>query len=458
MVVVGAGVAGLAAARRLADAGLCVVVLEGRDRIGGRILTIRDPRVPVPVELGAEFVHGLADEITEIARRERLVLCDIQGERWRADRGTLSPMDHDDFWTRLDRVTRRLDARRTPDRSFADFLRTKPGGRARTQDRRLALEFVEGFHAADAARLSERAIANGGVPEDEDERRQARVLDGYDRIPEALAASVRDHVRLGCTVTEIRWEPGQVEIGYRGPATSATPRAGGRPGTVSAGAVIVTVPLGVLQQTGGATAVTFTPEVTGARRAASQLAMGAVVRVAVAFTEPFWESRTVRRTRGNRSLAGLSFLHSTDADLPVWWTPAPVRAPLLVGWAGGPKATRVRSRAQGDMKDRAVRAIARQFGIPRARIASLVTEYWHHDWIGDPFTLGAYSYALVNGDRAASRLARPIADTVFFAGEAADAEGRTGTVHGAIGTGYRVADRIVRLTNRPSSRHAHRIG
>jgi len=167
VVVVGAGVAGLAAARRLAERGVSVLVLEARDRIGGRILTVRDERLPVPVELGAEFIHGSADEVTEIARNERLAVCDIHGERWRANRGTLAPMDDDDFWTRLNGVMRHLDARRTPDRSFADFLAAKPGGRAHAHDRRLALEFVQGFHAADATRLSERSIANGAFPRSE---------------------------------------------------------------------------------------------------------------------------------------------------------------------------------------------------------------------------------------------------------------------------------------------------
>lgn len=450
VVVVGAGVAGLAAAKRLVEAGASVIVLEGRDRIGGRILTVHDSRLPVPVELGAEFVHGTADEVTEIARRERLVLCDTQGQRWRADRGSLTPLNDDDFWTQLNRVMRRLDARRTPDRSFTDFLATKPGGRALARGRQVALEFVEGFHAADAARLSERSLADGGVPEDEDERRQGRVLDGYDRVPAALAANLGNRIRLSRTVHHIAWEPGHVEVHHRASATkgeSHTTTAA----TVSARAAIITIPVAVFQQTSGAAAITFEPDVHDARRAASQLAMGTVVRVALVLTEPFWESRTIRRRTGSRSLAELSFLHSTDAEIPVWWTAAPVRVPLLIGWTGGPKASQLHSTVEGDIADRAVRAAARQFGISHGRLASLVEHCWHHDWIGDPFTLGAYSYALVGGSRAAGRLGRPIANTLFFAGEAADTEGRTGTVHGAIGTGYRAAERAARLIPRAAS-------
>ena len=444
VVVVGAGAAGLAAAKRLVEAGLDTVVLEGRDRIGGRILTVRDPLLPGPVELGAEFIHGSAEEVVEIVRNERLAACDVNGERWRADRGALTPFDTADFWARIRRVMRYLDARRTPDQSFLDFLETKPGGRSLARERTLAREFVEGFHAADPARLSERSLANGGVPEDDAERRQGRVLDGYDRVPAALAAPLGESVRLSRTVQRIEWEPRQVAVHHR---ASSTDDRGAPTESIVARAAVITVPLGVLQQTSGPAAIAFEPHVTGARRAAGQLAMGAVVRVALAFSEPFWDSRTVRRKSGTRSLAQLSFLHSTDAEIPVWWTASPLRSPLLIGWAGGPKAERLRGIAHGEIEDRAIRAIARQFGIPRAKVQSLLVRCWYHDWNSDPFTLGAYSYALVGGRFAAGRLARPIENTLFFAGEAADTEGRTGTVHGAIGTGYRVADTILRLTS-----------
>ena len=114
VVIVGAGVAGLAAARRLHSAGARVAVLEARDRIGGRILTVRDDRTPVPIELGAEFVHGSADEVVGLAREAKLIICDIHGERWRAARGKLTPLDDDDFWRQLGRVMGRLDPERTP--------------------------------------------------------------------------------------------------------------------------------------------------------------------------------------------------------------------------------------------------------------------------------------------------------------------------------------------------------
>lgn len=448
--VIGGGVAGLAAARRLTEEDVRVVVLEARDRIGGRIFTVRDERIPVPIELGAEFLHGTADEVVEIARESRLVVCDIHGNRWQASRGKLTPVREDDFWTRLGRVMRRLDPKRTPDRSFQEFLDTKPGGASLAPARTLARAFVAGFHAADPARVSERSLAAGGIPQNEDERRQARILDGYDRVPAALAASVRD-VRPSHVVREIAWEPGGVEVRYVTAASAGVPATRG---TITARAAVVTVPLGVLHQTDGASAIAFTPEVDDVRRAAGQLAMGSAARVVFLFREPVWDARSVRARAGGRSLAELTFLHSTDEDVPVWWTAAPVRAPVMVGWAGGPNAARLISRGASDVQGRAVRALARQLGMRRQRLEGLVEHCWYHDWEHDPFSRGAYSHALVGGSGAAKRLARPVANTLFFAGEAADHAGRNGTVHGAIGSGRHAAETLLRLTNtRTPARH-----
>ena len=421
-----------------------MTVLEARNRIGGRILTVRDERTPVPVELGAEFVHGSAEEVVDIAREARLVICDIHGERWRAVRGKLAPVDDGDFWHQVGRVMARLDPQRSPDRSFQDFLDRKPGGAALAQQRILARDFVEGFHAADLARVSERSLANGGAPAGPEEERQGRILDGYDRIPATLAAGL-DGVRLSHVAREIAWEPGRVEVRYSVPPNGGAP---GTSGSVSARAAIVTVPLGVLQQAEGESAIRFSPDVEDARRAASELAMGSVVRIILLFREPFWESKAITRRSGGRSLAELSFLHSSDADVPVWWTAAPVRATTLVGWTGGSKAARLAALGPGAIEERAIAALARQVGMQRRRIASLIEHCWHHDWSRDPYTLGAYSYALVGGSTAAKRLARPVGNTLFFAGEAANSDGRTGTVHGAIATGHRAADAVLSLTKR----------
>jgi monoamine oxidase len=443
--IIGAGAAGLAAARALHEQGMSVVVLEARDRIGGRILTHRDPATPVRIELGAEFIHGAAPELDEITRNAGLAAVDISGRRWQSFGERLRPAD--DFWERLDRVMRRLDNRRTPDRSFESFLAKKPGGRRLAHDRRLALQYVEGFHAADPARVSERALAEGGSPRgDVRERRIGRVLDGYDRVTEWLAAPLGDQIRTSAIATRVRWAPGNVSIELNHPDGRSRP-------SVDARAAIVAVPLGVLKAPAGEVgAIEFDPDLRSKRPALDHLAMGSVVRIVLRFSEPFWASEWFGKHAKIEGLDTLSFFHTNDEHFPVWWSTYPVRAPILVGWHGGPGAAALSQLAQEEIEDRAINSLARQLGLPPRRMRGMAEASWLHDWEHDPFSRGAYSYQTVGGVDAPATLGRPLRGTLFFAGEAADTERRTGTVHGAIGSGRHAAAEVERsLTTRFSA-------
>jgi monoamine oxidase len=445
VIVIGAGAAGLAAARELQERGLDVVVLEARERVGGRVFTHRDRNTPVPIELGAEFIHGSAPELDEIIRAAALASVDISGKRWQVVGNGLRPAD--DFWERIDQVMRRLDKKRTPDRSFEEFLATKPGGRKLAQERRFALQFVEGFHAADPARISERALADGGSPGgDVRERRIGRVLDGYDRVIDWLATPLGDRIRLSAIATRVRWAPGNVSVEARHPDGRPRP-------AVSARAAIITVPVGVLKASAGETgAIEFDPELRAKRPILELVAMGSVVRVVLRLSESFWASEWYAKQIGKQELDTLSFLQSTDEHFPVWWTTYPVRAPVIVAWRGGPGATTLAQLASEEIESLAIASLARQFNIAPRKMRGMVEAAWMHDWEHDPFARGVYSYQTVGGFDAPAALARPLRSTLFFAGEATDVEGRTGTVHGAIATGRRAAEELVRsLATRPTS-------
>jgi monoamine oxidase len=92
----------------------------------------------------------------------------------------------------------------------------------------------------------------------------------------------------------------------------------------------------------------------------------------------------------------------------------------------------------------ALDTLATHMGMRHRTLAGLLTGFWMHDWLGDPYSRGAYSYPIVGGGDAAKVLARPIKRTLFFAGEAIDTEMRSGTVHGAIGSGRRAAEAAIR--------------
>lgn len=422
VVVVGAGVAGLAAARTLRERGVRVEVLEARDRIGGRIFTHRDPRAPAPIELGAEFLHGTAPEAMAIVREAGLIAVDVPDERWEVSGRKRVPSK--DFWGRLDHIMSRMSASRDPDRSFHEFLATKPGGRNFARDRKLAREFVEGFHAADALRISERALAKGGSPAgDAAEQRTGRVLDGYDHVPGWLARKPHDSVRLCTVVTHIEWEPGAVHVDASRDAFTAK-------------AAIITLPIGVLQaRTGDAGAVSIHPAIPKQESALSLLTTGPVTRIVMLFREEFWRKG---------KLAHLGFIQGSDPDVSVFWTLAPQRAPMVVAWAGGRRGAALALLSVEERRDRVIASAARMFGLPRAKLASLLVDYWTHNWEDDPFARGAYSYPLVGGSKSGETLARPIRGTLYIAGEATVEEADSGTVHGAMRSGYRAATQLAR--------------
>jgi monoamine oxidase len=136
----------------------------------------------------------------------------------------------------------------------------------------------------------------------------------------------------------------------------------------------------------------------------------------------------------------------------MWWTAYPVTAPVIVGWHGGPGASALAQLASEEIQEIAINSLAKQCQIAPRKMRGMVEAAWLHDWQHDPFTRGVYSYPLVGGIDAGKELARPMRGTLFFAGEAAETEGRSGTVHGAIGTGRRAADEVRRsLTTRSSA-------
>ena len=134
-----------------------------------------------------------------------------------------------------------------------------------------------------------------------------------------------------------------------------------------------------------------------------------------------------------------AFFHAPQVDFPTVWTQMPMRAPLLVAWAGGPRALAVaQNAAPGEVVGRAVATLQTMFG-KRCKLESELEGAYYHDWQADPFARGAYSYVTVGGGKARSELAAPLADTLFFAGEATDTQGETATVTGALQSGTRAA-------------------
>ncbi|MFL6565994.1 MAG: flavin monoamine oxidase family protein [Burkholderiales bacterium] len=410
MIVIGAGAAGLAAAAALAREGRSVLVLEARERVGGRCWTRRMPGLDIPVELGAEFIHGEAASTHALLAQAGIAAVDSTREQRYLERGRLRRMN---AFTEAQGAVRRAPALQR-DISFDQLLaRTRVSRKTKT----FARMMVQGFDAADPARVSARSILEEWGEGGSLGASQPRPQGGYGALFDWLAHSVVAHgarLRLDSPVTHLTWKRGNVVVK-------------GRSFAFQARRAIVTLPLGVLQSG----AVRFSPALKAKTAALRKLASGPVIRVAMRFHSPFWEKRAPE----------VAFFHVPEAPFPTFWTPLPMRAPLLTAWAGGPKAARLSGSSGKALLAAALRTVEMVFG-PASKPADELEAALVQDWRRDPYARGGYSYVRVGGEGARERLAEPIEDTLFFAGEATDAE-EAGTVAGALRSGERAAREVL---------------
>jgi monoamine oxidase len=438
VLIVGAGAAGLAAARDLSADGLRVIVLEARDRIGGRIFTHHDEASPVPIELGAEFVHGKSPELLEAVDAANLLLCDVAERHWYLQSGHL--IKSGSFWAKLNEIMDQMKSAGGEDRSFRDFLDSLPDDDETHQAKSVAIRYVQGFHAARIERIGIRGLNRvNAAAEEIDGESSFRILSGYDSLVECLwrqAEKQQAVLHLKTVVREVRWSRNHVE---------AICQSQNKEERFGASRVVVTIPLGVLQaspvQMG---AVQFVPELPlDHQNAIKRLSMGHVVKINLRFRERFWENLELPMAEGGESLLRLGFIHSAAIPIPTWWTLLPVRAPLIVGWVGGPDAEVLLAQGEQFIIERAINSLSSILGISDKYVKDRLAASYLHNWHDDPFARGAYSYIPVNGVEAQTKLSQAVADTLFFAGEAL-ADGHIGTVHGAMMSGIGAARQILR--------------
>ncbi|HEY9517636.1 MAG TPA: NAD(P)/FAD-dependent oxidoreductase [Gemmatimonadales bacterium] len=446
VLVIGAGVAGLAAARDLSQAGRTVALLEARSRIGGRVYTLHDPAWGLPVELGAEFLHGAADDTMRVARAARLVVDRLPDQHYYARNGTLAT--NRDFWSTVSRVgkdiSRKLARSKAGDFSVADYLER---AELASDVRQLLIGFVEGYHAAHLERISARVLVEGDGETGEGEpgggNRQARIPGGYDAIPRWMLDGLdpeRVQLRLNTVVTELIWKRGEI----RARCVNST---GAALDEVRARMAVITVPHAILK----AGALHFSPAVPAVERAVARLEVGQIFKIVLRFRESFWEEDGFIRERLSERRAEpaeLNFVHGEQTAVPTWWTTLPSHLPRLTGWAGGPRAERLLDQDEGAQLSQSLDALGQILRVPRRLLDQQLEAWAMHDWRGDPWSLGAYTYPAVGGQSASRALARPVSDTLFLAGEATVGD-EVGTVSGAIRSGRRAAKAVLARFSKP---------
>ncbi len=434
VIVIGAGVAGLAAALQLARGGKSVQVFEARDRAGGRVHTARDPQTGFAIELGAEFIHGRPPILWNLLQSAGAEIQEIGGTPWCSENGQLERCN---FFSEVESLLAKMDDTGA-DRSFSDFLREHLADTS-DETRRRALRYITGFHAANPDLISVHALVRGLRADEQIGGEQAfRAREGYSPLLLSFEDTLRGlsvPVQLGCVVQNLDWAQGRVRVHA----------ARGKEGiTLTAEKALITLPLGVLQAPPGSTgAIRFDPDLPQKRAAAAQLEMGSVIRVTLCLREPVWEKTQGRAGTGAEPLRNLGFLFSDDDLFPTWWTLAPDPSPVITGWAPAESARRLAGLPKDEVVTRAVESLARILHQPAKDLQNALVASYTHDWKQDEFARGAYSYVRVNGEAAKRQLAEAVQNTLFFAGEATDAQGRHGTVDGAIATGMRAAREIL---------------
>ena len=435
ILILGAGVAGLAATASLTQAGRRVAIIEARSRIGGRIDTragrgLRDEGRPLPCERGAEFIHGVPRATWDLLAPHGETH-EVEEAEWTVRDGRPERSgDEDDA---VGKLLERMESIGDDDLSFRDFLR-RDCADLPSEVRRAAARYIEGYDAADARRVSVQSLRIAGEESGRiEEDRSFRVLDGYHLVPERLLEEANPElleVQFNYEAFEVRHTKHAVHV-------AARHRLTGNVREFPAERLLCTLPLGVLQAMPGRRgAISWSPDLPEKRAAWSQLTMGAVVKVIFEFREPFWE---------RHGISEIGFLHAPEEPFATWWSTLPIRSGRLTAWAGGPNATKLSRLPRREIARRALESAARMFSLPIAELESLLVAADVCNWQRDPYSRGAYSYAKVGGVPAVATYAAPIDDTLYFAGEATHSK-FAGTVAAAIETGYLAAAEILGST------------
>src|SRR5579864_7263185 len=352
VMVIGAGIAGLTAAAELTRAGVSVLIVEARDRIGGRIFTQEDSIHHAPIELGAEFVHGRPKEIWDQVRARHLEIAEVEGDGWCVRDGKVAQCD---FFSAVDRILQKMDDKQA-DESFLDFLNRefpveKADARLR-EARERATSYVSGFNAADPALVGVHWLVKSKLAEEAIEGDHAfRLGNGYRQLVEIFRQELtkRDVTIQTETVVEaIRWGGGQAQLQMR---------RGNREEQVSARCVLVTLPLAVLQAHAGELGgVEFVPALPGEKLGAlTKLEMGKVIRVSLQFRERFWEQ--IKPEGRRETLGDMSFLFSGSEWFPTWWTTMPHKLPMITGWAPFHSAEKLSARPRSFVIEQSLSAL-----------------------------------------------------------------------------------------------------
>ncbi len=413
VIVIGAGVAGLAAAQILSQAGQQVLVLEARERPGGRVWTDSE-WLGVPLENGAEFIHG--DQAITWQWLEQAQAIQIPRYQTYA-----FDVNHQLYGYEV--VKTWPDFERFFNLEFADWPHVPwPDPDCSLQAwfeaqhlSPLAQEFASQFHGhlylTSSEQLSLQEVIHESLVHHAGDD-NFRLKSGYISLVEQLTAGLE--ICYQAPVETIHWQPGQVSLSTDAERFQA-PR------------LLTTVPLALLQQG----IPQFQPPLPPAKQAAIQsLYVGPAMKLQLVFQEQFWPPE--------------HSLFMSLGPIMVWWSPSynrPDFPPVLTAFIGGERAQALHQKTESELIDFGLGDLCRIFGSQHPR--ALCQAGRCINWTSDPWARGGYSSVPPQAFGMRQQLAQPLAETLYFAGEATVTTSNPATVHGAIETGQRAAQEIL---------------
>jgi monoamine oxidase len=417
VIVLGAGMAGMAAARDLVRSGLDVVVIEARDRVGGRMETNTE-QSPHGLEVGAQMVHGSRAPTWELIRELGIETRPLRGwPRWQWTHAggfrQQSPEHRAEVVRRLDDA---YHAYRGEDIAYQSFVAPL---KFSEEDLGLVNEYALSW-SAEPSEVSLQAAMEDSASWEEYLDQNYQVVGGYSSLARKMAGTLGDRVQLSSPVIGIRWKRGKVRVSCR---------REGQEERLQARRVIVTLPIGILQSG----RPVFDPALPGWKRhAIDSLHMGRVVVIHFLFDDWFWRQppQPVQGWGAHQGRVSFYDPHPQGKGMPA-----------LEAWVTGLAAQQLSDLGEKQGLDRALGWI--EEALPTSNARKRVQWSTLRDWIRDPYALGSYSYTKPGGTTQRSVLATPIDDTLFFAGEATQPAPHYQTVHGAYLSGRRAAREIL---------------